>query len=323
MPDYAIVTHRGGFSLQYIAADGRRLRRSLKTSDRGVAEHHAQKLWAALHKPLGDKVPDIWQAYVKDKLIDQVVIDPFGSTWKALEPSFGHMLAPSITREHCRAHAAKRGQAGRSNSTIHRELALLGAALKHHYGPKAPKIWTPPQAKPRDHYLTKEDVAKVMEVVDTPHTKLFIILAICTGARMSALLDLKWSQVNMDKGFIDLNPAGRDITNKRRSIVPINDRAREALEYAKVHALTDHVIEYNGRPVLSVKKSVAAASKAAGVPFSPHVLRHSSAVWMAEAGVPMTQIAQYLGHTSTRVTEQTYARYSPNFLKGAADALNF
>jgi hypothetical protein len=38
------------------------------------------------------------------------------------------------------------------------------------------------------------------------------------------------------------------------------------------------------------------------VPCSPHVFRHTAAVWMAEADVPMEQIAQYLGHTSTRVT---------------------
>ncbi len=34
-----------------------------------------------------------------------------------------------------------------------------------------------------------------------------------------------------------------------------------------------------------------------------HVLRHSAAVWMAEAEVPMSEIAQYLGHTSMRTTE--------------------
>ncbi|MFM9936866.1 MAG: hypothetical protein ACKVOL_11795 [Novosphingobium sp.] len=44
---------------------------------------------------------------------------------------------------------------------------------------------------------------------------------------------------------------------------------------------------------------------------------------MAEADVPMQKIAQYPGHTSTRVTESVYARFSPSFMKEASDALEF
>ena len=32
---------------------------------------------------------------------------------------------------------------------------------------------------------------------------------------------------------------------------------------------------------------------------------------MAEAGVPMSVIAQYLGHSDSRLTERVYAQYSP------------
>jgi integrase len=37
----------------------------------------------------------------------------------------------------------------------------------------------------------------------------------------------------------------------------------------------------------------------------------------------MEQIAQYLGHTSTRITFATYARFSPRFMAGAAKALDW
>jgi hypothetical protein len=56
---------------------------------------------------------------------------------------------------------------------------------------------------------------------------------------------------------------------------------------------------------------------------SPHVFRHTAGVWMAQADVPMQKISQFLGHTSTRVTERTYARHSPSFMRDAAAALNF
>jgi integrase len=42
---------------------------------------------------------------------------------------------------------------------------------------------------------------------------------------------------------------------------------------------------------------------------------------MAEEGVPMSKIAQYLGHSNDKVTQKVYARYSPEFMKDAAAAL--
>ena len=58
------------------------------------------------------------------------------------------------------------------------------------------------------------------------------------------------------------------------------------------------------------------------VKCSPHVLRHTAAVWMAEDGVPIQQIAQYLGHNDSRTTERVYARFSPDYLREVAKALN-
>jgi len=42
---------------------------------------------------------------------------------------------------------------------------------------------------------------------------------------------------------------------------------------------------------------------------------------MGEAGVSMSEISQYLGHTNTATTQRVYARYSPDYLRGAAAAL--
>ena len=42
---------------------------------------------------------------------------------------------------------------------------------------------------------------------------------------------------------------------------------------------------------------------------------------MAERGVPMEKIAQYLGHNDSRTTERVYARFAPDYMKDAAAAL--
>jgi integrase len=43
---------------------------------------------------------------------------------------------------------------------------------------------------------------------------------------------------------------------------------------------------------------------------------------MAEGGVPMEQIAQYLGHDDVRTTYRVYARFTPGFLQDAARTLD-
>jgi integrase len=82
------------------------------------------------------------------------------------------------------------------------------------------------------------------------------------------------------------------------------------------------VIEWAGQRVRTVKRAFGRAAARAGLSdVTPHTLRHTAAVWMAEAGVPMSVIAQYLGHADSRITERIYARYSPEFLKTASEAL--
>ena len=91
---------------------------------------------------------------------------------------------------------------------------------------------------------------------------------------------------------------------------------------AKDAALTRHVIEWGGKPVSSIKKGLATASRKAKIDrFSDPVCRHTAAVWRAEAGTPMSEIAQVLGHSDSRITERAYARYIPSHLRAAASAL--
>jgi integrase len=109
---------------------------------------------------------------------------------------------------------------------------------------------------------------------------------------------------------------------KGRATVPMTGGCHVALTEARRSSLSDYVVEYAGRRVRSVKRAFKAAVGRAGlVDISAHVLRHSAAVHMAESGIPITEISQYLGHSSSAITEKVYARYSPGYLRRAADAL--
>lgn len=59
---------------------------------------------------------------------------------------------------------------------------------------------------------------------------------------------------------------------------------------ARGAALSDHLIEWAGGPVASIRRGFASAVDAAGLKgVTPHFLRHTAAVHMAEAGVSMDE----------------------------------
>ena len=140
------------------------------------------------------------------------------------------------------------------------------------------------------------------------------------GSRSIALLELTWPQIEFERRLINL---GTGSGNKKRATVPMTKTVEKALKEAfQRRSECQHVIQYNGKPIKRIRGSFGRACARAGFPHvTPHALRHTAAVWMAEAGVPMSEISQYLGHTSTAITEKVYARYSPDYLRGAANHL--
>lgn len=142
---------------------------------------------------------------------------------------------------------------------------------------------------------------------------------------MEALLDLTWDRVNFLRGHIHLHAPSRTRNSKGRAIVPMNETARAALVEARQGAVTDHVIEWSGGRIRSVKRAINTCLRRTGLKTrgdGVHLLRHTAAVLMAESGVPIDEIAQYLGHSNSNTTAKVYARYSPDYLQGAATALN-
>jgi len=275
-------------------------------------------------RPTDTTVAHLWRAYCEDRE-GRRVLKAMASEWKSLEPHFGHLYPDQITVPMCRAYAAERRAAGRQDGTIWTELGhlriVLNWAVKRGLIERAPYIEQPAKPPARDRYLTRNEADRLIDAAAMPHIRLFIQLALDTAGRSEALLQLTWDRVDFDRRSIRLAMFDGK-RRKGRATVPMTQRLRAALSEAREGAVTPWVVEYAGRRVTTIKRGFNAAAARAGLPdVTPHVLRHTSAVWMAEAGVSMHEIAQYLGHEDSRTTERIYARYSPEGLRRAADAL--
>jgi integrase len=294
--------------------DGATQRRALRTKDRDAAQRAIDDLQRRVSEPAA-AVSGIYPAYLADKGTERAVW-----AWKRLQPTFGAMRPDQIDRKACRAYVATRRRASATDGTIHTELTFLRAALRWHDKNTQAVVELPSKPPPADRYLTKPQYERLVDAAEAPHVHLFIVLALASAGRLTAILQLTWDRVDFERGVIRLGTGEK--LRKGRATVPMTDRARTALLKAAEARTSTHVIEYGGKPIARIRKALTAVAIAAGLPWvTPHVFRHSAAVWMAEDGVPMAEIAQVLGHSDSRITERVYARFSPTHLRRAIRAL--
>ena len=248
---------------------------------------------------------------------------------EALVPFFGNLSVDDITPERCEAYRRWRGV---SDGTIRRELGTLQAAINYEFKnnklTNSVHVTLPPSPAPKKRWLRRKEAAALLWAAKSQkqsrhHLPLYILLGLYTGARKAAILDLRWPQIDFERGTIDLNPPGRKQTNKGRPVIRITRKLRHFLIRAKRGAgETGYVINRKGRRVADIKKSFASACDKAGLDdVTPHTLRHTCGTWMAQGQVPMWQISGWLGHTEKKTTE-LYAHHHPDYLKEAAEAMD-
>lgn len=82
-------------------------------------------------------------------------------------------------------------------------------------------------------------------------------------------------------------------------------------------------VEFNGKPVASVKKGFKSAVNLAELPgkITPHTLRQTAATWLMQRGVPIWQAAGFLG-MSPEILQNIYRHHHPDYLQGAAAAIS-
>jgi integrase len=322
MPEYSVQRFRGGYAIVYRDGDGKRHRERLRATDHPGAEAEARRGWTA-----GDRtswaVGRIISAYIADREAEGIASTARQrDAWKAMKGFWENVAPELVDREMAQSYARQRGRAA---ATIRYELGMLSVALRWALSKelirKAPPVWRPDPPERKVRHLSRAEFERWFEAVKAPHARLYVELGLATMARPAAILELTWDRVDFERGTVDLNPRGRRQTRKRRPVVPLNDDALEALQTAYKARQSPYVVERGGEQVKSIKKAFQAASARSGIHVTPYTLRHTGAVWAAEAGVSMAELAQFMGHDDSSTTEKHYARFSPGHLRRVANAV--
>lgn len=329
MPDEQIVSV-GRLNNQFVATwweGGKRRRYRLEAKSRTAAETEALAIYQReVVKEQGTTNDILWEMYRKEKHGRRVAV-AMGFEWRAMKPHFGHLKPEETSVDIQRKYIAARRKLGKHDGTIWTELGHLRTVYTWAHSRQlisyAPMVERPAKPAPKDRWLTHAECERLITAATEHHVKLAILLMLSTAGRIGAILELTWDRVDFDRGIVNLRTTETG-PRKGRAAVPMNDGLRAALSVAEQVAMTDNVIEWAGKPILRLRTGFKAAVKAAGLTkVTPHVLRHTAAVHLAAAGVKMEKISQYLGHSSTAVTERVYARFAPDHLRQEADILDF
>lgn len=186
---------------------------------------------------------------------------------------------------------------------------------------KAPKI-----EKKMPEILTTEEVVRLLEQPsgDSPkevRDKAMLELLYATGIRVTELITLKISEVNLPMSFIVCRDA-----HKERAI-PFGMAAKNALIKYLTEA-REQMVEDKSSDILFANcsgspmsrqgfwKLIKYYSKKAGITadITPHTLRHSFAAHLVENGADLRSVQEMLGHSDISTT-QIYANMNHNRIR--------
>ncbi len=219
-----------------------------------------------------------------------------------------------------------------SAATISRNIASLKAF--YHYMFKegmvdediSEKLKAPKIEKKIPEILTMKEVVRLLEqpcggTLKEIRDKAMLELLYATGIRVTELISLKLSDVNLQLGFIICRDAAKE------RVIPFGNEARSALvnylENARNHILNDSDSEYlfvncSGLPMSrqGFWKLIKLYAKKAGIDedITPHTLRHSFAAHLVENGADLRSVQEMLGHSDISTT-QIYAAMSHNKIR--------
>lgn len=231
-------------------------------------------------------------------------------------------LVSDVGNESCKAMIARWRREERSDGTIARYLGVGRAAFSRavqagelSYAPHVPAVTSTAEYR---HVATPDQMAALLNAVDRPHLLLYCLIRIGTGCRDDAARDLRPEQVNFTANVIELNPAGRTQTKKRRPTLKLVPTLAQALQEA---GDASPYVSLHGKHQGEIRKVWGVTRTRAELPdyFLPKIIRHTMATHLRESGVPEWEAQGWMGHR-TGGTSERYAKFRPEFMAASAAA---
>ena len=319
---------------------GKRYRRSTETEDKKLAQRIFDKL-------RGDLTEGKWfeclpgENYRFNDLMDKYLVE-YSAVNKArtthkrdkslmahLSNAFGETYLTDITPAMISEYKVKRRSEGASPRTINYELTVMSHAFNI-----ALKEWDWVDENPVkkvkkervrnsiERWLSLEEEDRLLKASPL-WLKHIIVFAIHTGMRQSELLDLKWSQVDLERRTLTI------FEQKNRCIdtLPLNMTALVVLLERKKGAVGPNDFVFpngnnNRKGNRDLLKAFYTALERSNVRnFRFHDLRHTFATRLVQQGVGIYEV-QKLGRWKNTSMVMRYAHHYPESLRSSIEVMD-
>ena len=227
-----------------------------------------------------------------------------------------------VKREHITNFMMSLKKHGMSATSICRHLAAIKMfhrfLVRESFSKEDPTtlIETPKIFKRIPEVLTQKEIESILEAAQKVKTKdkrdyVIIELFYASGMRVSELVDLKLTSINLEVGFVRAMGKG-----SKERIIPIGKKSREALVFY-CDKLRPRLLKNTQTDVLflsrlgkklsrqSVWSIIKSYAKLAGIKknIKPHTLRHTFATHLLEHGADLRSVQEMLGHSDISTTQ--------------------
>lgn len=168
------------------------------------------------------------------------------------------------------------------------------------------------------------------------------LFALTTGARQGEILAVTWDAIDWTKGEVSIRRSLQRVdgrmqpvetkTKRSRRVVPLTATTLEVLREQQKRQYAEGTVSDTGLVFTTtvgtplngpdLTRTFQALLEDAGLPrWRFHDLRHSAAsIWIAN-GVPLRVVMELLGHSTIKVTADTYAHVVSELTRDAADRM--
>lgn len=299
----------------YVIRDGTKyIRTGCGVGERPAAQEKLDDYIASKYKPQPTASPilaDVLRAYFSHKPSERHTIQNLSRFW-------ADRLVSDVNAGSCRDFCDQRPPVA-----ARRDLETLRAAIRHwhkfvHPLPIIPPIVLPPPPEPRERWLSRSEMAKLLRASrKMPHLARFLIIGYYSGSRSGNILGLQWGMIDFERGLIKRRKPGQAESRTKRA--PIFKAHPRLLFHLRRWRRIDedlklsHVIHYDMRAVASVKKSWKSMCRSAEVKeATPHALRHTRVSEYVSGGISIWDTAKRVG-MSPLMVERVYGHLQPGW----------
>ncbi len=241
----------------------------------------------------------------------------------------GHSLLSDITSAAISEHKSKMIQGAATVDKYIKNLSHAFSVAVNDWGwleeNPVKKVKSPKLPDGRVRFLDDDERAKLLKACKESSNRWLypcVILAMSTGMRQAELMELKWSDVFLNDGYLILHKT----KNGTRRRVPLAGLGLELLkEHAKVRRLDTQLLfpgKVHADQAIDLRQPFETALKVAEInDFKWHDFRHCAASYLAMNGASLAEIAEVLGHKTLSMVKR-YSHLSDGHVSNVVTSMN-